>query len=433
MAGKDIIIMSQKELKRVKVINEVINKNLTQKEAAEKIDISERQIRRLLIRVEEKGDKGLAHKLRGKKSNRRYPEDEKENILEICRAKYVGFGPTLCMEKLSEKDKKKISDETLRKWFVKEGIEYKGRRKGKKFRQWRERKEYFGEMIQMDGSHHDWLEGRGPKMVLMAFIDDATGKIFCMFYVYEGTIPALDIMKRYIKRYGIPHSVYLDKHSTYKSTGKLSIEDELAGKQVPLSQYGRALKELGINIIHANSPQAKGRVERLFGTLQDRLIKEMRLENIVSMEEANKFLKKYMPIFNKKFGVKAAKERDLHLEISEGINLDMIFCIKTERVLRKDFTVNHDKKSYQVLECVVAKKVTVNESVTGSIFITSKGKILKHKEIFPVKKEIVKSKQVKAKKEIISLGRVNQPVKMPIDYSWRRTRDRLFDKEKIAA
>jgi len=203
MTRKDIIIMSQKELKRIKVINEVINKNLTQAEAAGKIDISGRQVRRLLIRVEEEGDKGLAHKSRGKKSNRRYPEDGKENILEICRTKYVGFGPTLCMEKLNEKDKKKISDETLRKWFIKEGIEYKGRRKGKKFRQWRERKEYFGEMIQMDGSHHDWLEGRGPKLVLMAFIDDATGKIFCRFYEYEGTIPALDIMKRYIKYYGI--------------------------------------------------------------------------------------------------------------------------------------------------------------------------------------------------------------------------------------
>lgn len=433
MAGKDIIVMSQKELKRVKVINEVINGNLTQEGAAEKIEISERQVRRLLLRVKEEGDKGLAHKSRGKSSNRRYPEDEKEKILGICRAKYVGFGPTLCVEKLRERDKKKLSDETLRKWFVAEKIEYKGRRKGKKFRQWRERKEYFGEMIQMDGSHHDWLEGRGPKMALMAFIDDATGKIFCRFYEYEGTIPALDIMKRYIKYNGIPHSVYLDKHSTYKSNGKLSIEDELAGKQWPLSQYGRALKELKIDIIYANSPQAKGRVERLFKTLQDRLIKEMRLENIVSIEEANKFLKKYMHIFNRKFAVEAAKKRDLHRKISKGINLDMIFCIKTERVLRKDFTVNHDKKLYQVLECVVAKKVTVNESVTGTIFITSKGKLLKHKEIFPVRKEIVKDKPVKVKKEMIPLVRINHPVEKPIDYSWRRTMDTIFKKEKVAA
>jgi transposase len=433
MAGKDIIIMSQKELKRVKIIHEVINKNLSQKEAAEKIDISERQIRRLLLRVKEESDKGLIHRLRGKESSRQFSDEWRENILDTCRNKYVGFGPTLCVEKLSERERIKISNETLRKWFIEGKIEYKGRRKGKKFRQWRERKEYFGEMIQMDGSHHDWLEGRGPKLVLMAFIDDATGKIFCRFYAYEGTIPALDIMKRYIKYYGIPLSVYLDKHSTYKSNGKLSIEDELAGKQWPLSQYGRALKELKINMIHANSPQAKGRVERLFNTLQDRLIKEMRLENIASMEEANKFLKKYMPIFNRKFGVEAAKETDLHRNIPEDMNLDRILCIKTERVLKKDFTVNHDKKFYQVLDCVAAKKVTVNESVAGSIFITSKGEILKHKEIFPIKKEIAKNKPVKAKKEIIAPMRVNQPVEIPIDYSWRRTMDSIFKKEKIAA
>ena len=432
MARKDIIVMSQKELKRIKVINEAINGNLTQGEAAEKIDISERQVRRLLLRVKEKGDKGLLHESRGKKSNRRYPEDEKENILEICRTKYIGFGPTLCVEKLRERDKKKLSDETLRKWFVEEKIEYKGRRKGRKFRQWRERKKYFGEMIQMDGSHHDWLESRGPKMVLMAFIDDATGKVFCRFYEYEGTIPALDIMKRYIKYYGIPHSVYLDKHSTYKSNGKLSIEDELAGKQWPLSQYGRALKELKIDIIHANSPQAKGRVERLFKTLQDRLIKEMRLENTASIEEANKFLKEYIPIFNRKFAVEAARKRDLHRKILKDINLDMIFCIKTERALRKDFTVNHDKKLYQVLECVVARKVTVNESVTGSIFITSKRKLLKHKEIFPIRKKIVKDKPVKVKKEVIPLARISYPVEKPIDYSWRRTMDTMFAKKKVA-
>lgn len=426
MAGKDIIIMSQEELKRVKIIHEVINKSLTQKEAAVKIYISDRQIRRLLIRVKEEGDKGLAHKSRGKKSNRRYPECEKGKILEICRIKYAGFGPTLCMEKLSEKEKIKISDETLREWFIKEEIEYKSRRKGKKFRKWRERKEYFGEMIQIDGSHHDWLEGRGSKMVLMAFIDDATGKIFCRFYDYEGTIPALDIMKRYIKRYGIPHSVYLDKHSAYKCKGKLSIEDELAGKQVPLSQYERALKELKINVIHANSPQAKGRIERLFNTLQDRLIKELRLENIALLEEANEFLKEYMPVFNKKFAVKAAKETDLHRGI-KGLNLDEILCMKTERVIRNDFTVNHDKKFYQVLDCIAAKKATINESVTGSIFITSKGKRLKHKEIFPAKKKIVKDKPVKAKKEVI------QPVKTPVDYSWRRTMSTIFTKEKLAA
>ncbi|MEW6088366.1 MAG: ISNCY family transposase [bacterium] len=428
MAGKDNIIMSQKELKRVKIIHEVMKKHLTQKEAAGKIEISDRQIRRLVQRVKEEGEKGLIHKSRGRESNREFSREWRGKILDKCREKYVGFGPTLCMEKLSERDEIKISDETLRKWFVKEGIEYKGRRKGRKHRQWRERKEYFGEMIQMDGSHHDWLEGRGPKMVLMAFIDDAKGEIFCRFYEYEGTIPAMDLMKRYIKRYGIPRSVYLDRHSTYKSTGKLSIEDELAGKQALLSQYERALKGLEIKVIHANSPQAKGRVERLFNTLQDRLIKEMRLENISSMEEANEFLRKYMPKFNKKFSVEAEKETDLHRNIPKGFNLDDILCVKTERAVRNDFTVNHDKKFYQILDCIPARKVTVNERVDGSVSITSKGKRLRYKEIFPVKKEAVKVKQrVKPEKKIV------QQLKMPVDYSWRRTINAMFEKEKKAA
>src|SRR5512135_2211315 len=179
-------------------------------------------------------------------------------------------------------------------------------------------------MVQMDGSHHDWFEGRGSECVLMGYIDDATGTVSGRFYDYEGTLPAMDSFKRYIKRYGIPQSVYLDKHSTYKSTTKQSIQDELEDRK-PMSQFERSLSELGITVIHANSPQAKGRVERSFRTLQDRLVKEMRLARVKSVGQANEFLIRYQPLYNTKFKVKPASEVDLHQPALPMRALDKIF------------------------------------------------------------------------------------------------------------
>ena len=270
MAGKDIIMATQEELKALHVIRKAIDKVITQKEAALDIDLSERQVRRKLKRVRQEGDKGIIHKLRGNPSNRTTPDNVKNKVLKLFKDKYPDFGPTLASEKLYERDKLKVNDETLRLWLIEEGIPYR-RRKKRPHREWRERKSCYGQMIQMDGSDHDWLEGRGPKCVLMGYIDDATGIPFGRFYKFEGTIPAMDSFKRYIKKRGIPLSVYLDKHSTYKSQKKLSIEEELANKEA-LSNFERALKELGVDVIHANSPQAKGRIERLFNTFQDRLI-----------------------------------------------------------------------------------------------------------------------------------------------------------------
>jgi hypothetical protein len=245
-------------------------------------------------------------------------------------------------------------------------------------------------MVQLDGSHHDWFEGRGPKCVLMGYIDDATGRPFGRFYKFEGTIPAMDSFKRYIKRRGIPLEVYLDKHSTYKSQKKLSVEEELANEEA-LSNFERALKELGVYVIHANSPQAKGRVERIFNTFQDRLVKEMRLENICTIEEANAFLDKYLPVYTKRFAVEASKPGNLHRPVPKGIDLDRILCVKTERALRNDFTIAHDKKLYQILDNTPAKKVTVEERVNGSMIVRHKDRALKFKEILtkPAKKPYV--------------------------------------------
>lgn len=414
MAERDIITMRSDELRRLGIVEKVLNEEIKQVEAAEFLELSSRQVNRIVKRVMEEGDKGIIHRLRGKESNRKLPRELRERVLKKYRAKYIGFGPTLAMEKLSEIDEIDISDETLRNWLIEAG-EWQKRRKGRKHRQWRERKGRYGEMVQMDGSHHDWLEGRGPWLVLMGYIDDATGKVYARFYSYEGTIPALDSFKRYMRENGIPHSIYFDKHTTYKSWAKPTIEDELSG-EMPLSQFERVLKELGVEVIHANSPQAKGRVERLFNTLQDRLVKEMRLKGIKTMEEANEFTDGYLPEFNAKFNVIAREKGDMHRKIPKGIRLDRVLCIKTSRALRNDFTVAHDKRLYQVLERTDAKQVIVEEYINGSMRIYSRDRSLRYKEIFAIPQKI---KKVKISELPFSLPRGKYIP--PPNHPWRRS------------
>ena len=377
--AEDIITMSQKELKRLHVVLKVLDGELYQVEAAGLLSLSPRQISRLAKRVRLEGNGGVAHKSRGRSSNRRFPEEIKERVIRLYRDKYYDFGPTLAGEKLLERNGIKLSDETLRKWLMESG-DWRKARKRKTHRKWRERKHHFGEMLQMDGSHHDWLEGRAPEMVLMGYIDDATNNVYGRFYDYEGTIPAMDSFNRYVKRYGLPQSVYLDRHTTYKSSAKPTIEDDLADRK-PMSQFERALNELGVKVIHAMSPQAKGRVERLFKTLQDRLVKEMRLKGVKSLPEANRFLKGYLPKYNKRFGVSAAMDTNLHRPVPEGFDLDGVLRIKTERALRNDFTVSHDGKLYQVFDCVSAKKVVVEEKLNDRTLITLNNRALRFKEI----------------------------------------------------
>jgi len=408
MAGKDIIAMTQEELKRLHVIRKALDKDITQLEAARIIGIGLRQAQRIIRVVRTEGDKGIIHKSRGRPSNRAFPDRVKDRALKLYKEKYHDFGPTLGSEKLFEIDKMKINDETLRLWLLKAGIDYK-KRKSRLHRQWRERKHSFGEMIQMDGSHHDWFEGRGSECVLMGYIDDATGRPFARFYPYEGTIPAMDSFKRYIKKHGLPVSVYLDRHTTYKSNGKPSVEDEL-NNLIPLSQFERACEELSVRVIHANSPQAKGRIERLFRTFQNRLIKEMRLKGIKTINEANVFLKHYLPVYARRFAVMPFNNADLHRPVPHRIDLNTAFCVKTARVLRNDFTVAHNGKLYQVEDSVNTQKVTIEERINGSVGISYRDKSLKFKEITarPKKEE---ERQIPKKRYI-----------PPETASWRRFR-----------
>jgi transposase-like protein len=379
MVGEDKVLMSVKELRRLSVIHQVMEKKLKQKEAGRLLDLTDRQIRRIVSRVQVEGDVGLAHRSRGKRSNHAIDQQKKTDILRLYTKQYSDFGPTLAAEKLGERDGIGISDETLRRWLLKAGITH-FRRRSRPHRQWRERKRHRGEMIQMDGSHHDWLEGRGPACVLMGYIDDASNRVYARFYEYEGTIPAMDSFKRYIRRDGIPLSVYLDKHSTYKAWAEPTIAEQLAGRK-PKSQFERALEELGVAVIHADSPQAKGRVERLFGTFQDRLIKEMRLANVCNLDDANRFLSGYLPIYNRRFSVKAAEGADLHRPIPAGLKLDDILCIRTERALRNDFTVAHNKALYQVHDHIGAASVIVEERLDGTLRILHQGRRLQYQPI----------------------------------------------------
>jgi transposase len=410
MTEKDMIAMSQEDLRRLAVIHKAIDKRVTQVEAAGILDLSDRQIRRIITRVQEDGDKGIIHQSRGQPSHNAIDLKIKKRAINLCGGTYEGFGPTLASEKLFERDKIEISRETLRQWLKHEKLPYRDRKK-RPHRQWRERKHHYGQMVQMDGSHHDWFEGRGPWCVLMGYIDDATGIPFAKFCPCEGSLTAMDGFKGYIKKHGIPLSVYLDKHTTYKSTKKPTIEDELNNID-PLSQFGRALGELGVELIHANSPQAKGRIERLFETFQDRVIKEMRLRKISSIGEANKFLEWYLPVFAKRFGIPPAKEGDLHRPLPKGIDLNRILCVKTERALRNDFTIAHNKKLYQILDNVRAGKVMVEDRIDGSMIIAHKAKVLKFKEITsrPKKEEPKKTYEFR-------LRRVYTPP--PADHPWR--------------
>jgi hypothetical protein len=286
-------------------------------------------------------------------------------------------------------------------------------------------------MVQVDGSHHDWFEGRGPECVFMGYIDDATGKPFGRFYPYEGTLPAMDSFVRYAKKYGIPVSIYLDKHPTYKSTKKPAIEDELKNTE-PLSQFARAVAELGVDVIYAGSPQAKGRIERLFNTFQNRLIKEMRLKGVKTIEEANKFLAVYLPVYSKRFSINPANDTDLHRAIPQGTDFNKIFCVKTNRALRNDFTIAHEGKLYQVEDNVRAKEATVEERINGSMLITHKGLNLRFKEIATRPK-----KEVEIKKEYPLMIRPRGIHIPPKDHPWKKFRlpgsVRIEEKEEIFA
>jgi transposase len=409
MVREDRVIMSVKELRRVHVIRQTREQQLTQVQAGTVLGLTPRHIRRLIERMEQAGDRGLAHRGRGKPSNRRIPDKVKRTVLTLYEQRYGDFGPTLAAEKLAERHGIPISDETLRRWLRAAGIDHFARRK-RPHRTWRERKPHVGELVQLDGSHHDWFEGRGPRCVLMAYIDDASSRVYARFYEYEGTIPAMDSFQRYVRRYGIPLALYADKHTTYQSPAPPTVADQLAGV-TPTSQFGRALGELGVELIPAHSPQAKGRVERLFKTVQDRLVKELRLTGLATIEAANRFLEEWLPSYNRRFSVQPAQPADLHRPRPASRELDRSLCIKTTRGLRRDWTVAHHGQLYQVRTNVRATHVMVEERVDGTMRITHHGRPLAFHAITARPVKVVEAKTVYPPR---------RPVTPRPDHPWRR-------------
>ncbi len=368
------IFMGEKERKRLKVVNRVIEKDITQEEAAKTLGITDRQIRRIVKEVRKNGDSGVMHKSLGRESNNKISCFDKSRILDLYHQKYNGYGPTFASEKLHEMDGIKISVTTLWKWLTENGL-LKKRKKQRVHRKCRERKEHYGQMVQIDGSHHRWLGKEGRKFVLMGFIDDATSKIYGRFYDYEGTMPILDSFKKYVELNGLPNSVYVDRHSTYKAFSERS-----------LSEFEKVMESLGIIVIHARSPQAKGRVERMFETLQDRLVKEMELKGIKTMEGANEYLSEYLFKHNERFSVIAKKEKDFHAPVSPGMNLERLFCTKAEKRIMKDNTVYYEKTYYQIKSKITCSTVMVEKTLKNEIYITKGGQDLRFERL-PTKPE----------------------------------------------
>lgn len=410
MVGEDRVTMSGKELRRVHVIRQVMDKQLTQVKAGALLGLTTRQVRRLLKRVQAEGTAGLVHRGRGRPSNRRIPEKVKVKVLRLYRTQYGDFGPTLAAEKLAERHGITLSDETLRGWLRAHGIEHFTRRQ-RPHRAWRARRAHRGELIQLDGSHHDWFEGRGPRCVLMAYIDDASSRVFARFYEYEGTIPAMDSFHRYIRQQGIPLAIYADKHTTYQSPAEPTVAEQLAGED-PQSQFGRALRELGVELIPAHSPQAKGRVERLFKTFQDRLVKELRLARIASLEAANRFLEGYLPVYNRRFAVRPAQVTDLHRPPPHGRELAAILCLKTTRCLRNDFTIAHQGQLYQIHDTVRATYVQVEERLDGTLQLTHQGRRLAY--------HVIAARPRKQRGEGTPVPSPRRPMRPRLDHPWRR-------------
>src|ERR1700693_2916202 len=305
------IAMSQRERDRLRVLQEVKQNHLTQVEAAQRLKVTDRHVRRMLIRIGEHGDGGIVHGLRGRPSNRKLGARLQRKILARVRHRYADFGPTLAVEHLAQ-DGLAVSRETLRKWMIQQQLWCPRRQRVKAVHVWRERRACFGELVMQDSSPFRWLEHRGPACQLIALIDDATSRIWTRFVEHDSTAENLRTFQGWLRRYGRPLAHYTDKNSIFRTAGPGTLPEQLRGAKAR-SQFGRALQDLGIEWIAAQSPQAKGRIERLFETLQDRLVKEMRLAEINTLEAANHFLdRRFLPEWEQRFTVAPRHPRNAH-------------------------------------------------------------------------------------------------------------------------
>jgi predicted XRE-type DNA-binding protein len=371
-----VITMSIKELDRSEVLYKLKQKTLTQMQAANILGISTRQIKRLFRAYKKLGAQALISKRRGKPSNHQLPRGMKDLASALIKDHYPDFGPTFACEKLVEVHKIKLSIGTIRSLMITEGLWVDKKIKKKRVFQLRERRPKEGELVQTDGSPHDWFEGRGPKCSLLHCVDDATGKIkAALFAPSEDLWGYFNLMQIYLKAHGRPRALYNDRHAVFK----VNKSDALSGNG--LTQFGRAMKALDIEIIYANSPQAKGRIERSNRTLQDRLVKELRLNKISTIKEANAFLSVFIEDYNRRFAVVPKDTNNAHRPLLQEQNLDLIFSIHVSRQLSKNLSFQYKNTIYQIRTeretyALRKAKVTLQELEDGSVKVFYKNKPL---------------------------------------------------------
>jgi hypothetical protein len=377
--------MGEKERLRGKILEMVKQGQMTLKAGSAMLRVSYRQSKRLYTAYKEEGDAGLVHGNYGRRSNNRTAEPIVEKAVQAYREKYSDFGPTFAAEKLAEIEGIAMSVSVLRRHLIASG-DWKGLRHSKEYRSRRERRERFGELVQFDGSHHKWFEGRGPSCCLITMIDDATNTRLSRFFEQETIAGVMEVFSCWIRSYGIPDALYCDRKNAFVLTREPSDAEILAGMLEPKSHFGRACEKLGVTVIAANSPQAKGRVERNHGVDQDRLVKELRLAGILTISEANLFLEKnYLPKMNRKFSRPAARPEDAHVPLG-NVNLKDIMCLEYERTVANNYVIRFETRLFQILKTKKPlprpkDKVTIRVHLDGNLTVLWKGTKLLVKEL----------------------------------------------------
>jgi transposase len=406
--------MSSKELSRLEVMQKLSEKRMRQKEGSSVLGISVRHVKRLLSRYRQDGAQGLVSKRRGRTSNNRLSEITRQKALDLLKSKYQGFGPTLACEKLVEIEGLKISNERVRQLMIAEELWKPKKARKMVTHQMRERRACFGELVQIDGSPHDWFEGRAPACSLLVFIDDATGKLGQLSFVKsESFFSYSQAAKQYFERHGKPVAFYSDKHGIFR------VNQPAYGTTDALTQFGRAMQQLDIQIICAHTPQAKGRVERVNQTLQDRLPKELRLQNISSWEEGNAYLPEFMMDFNRRFAVQPRSDHNAHRLLTDQDDLNQILTWQETRTLSKNLTLQFRKTVYQIQTqhptyAMRHAVVTVCLDAQDQLAIFYKNKSLDY-TIFH---------QQSKQSEIVNTKQINQTIQNPRkpapDHPWRK-------------
>jgi transposase len=411
----ELLTMSNKELTRLEAMQRIKEKRMTQEEAGRILGISVRQVKRLYRSYRKRGAKGLVSQRRGKASNHQMDAEVKQKALDLILEKYRDFGPTLAHEKLKEIHQVKISRESVRKLMIEEGLWKAKRAKKPTVHQMRERRACFGELIQIDGSDHTWFEERGERCTLLVYIDDATGKLLELWFVPdETTFAYFEATRHYLERNGKPVAFYSDKHGIFRVN-----QEQTTGQGSGMTQFGRAMQELGIQIICANSPQAKGRIERVNQTLQDRLVKELRLHGISDMDAGNAYLSEFREDFNRRFAVLPRSNHDAHRPLLKTENLDIIFTHQKTGTLSKNLTIQANKIIYQIQTdrptyALHKATVTVCENAKGEVTILYNNKPLSYSIYIkpPRQAEIADSKTLDL--------HLRNPVSPAPDHPWRQ-------------